>query len=85
MRCSRPTPERNEVVVDLTGGFVTPTVVVYDGNDRFRLDGRVVSQSVFESVLANELDGDEASILLLGWASRDPDNQADRTDWYLVT
>ena len=77
-------PQRNEVVVDLTGGFGTPTVVAYDGNDRFRLDGRVVSLSVFESVLANELD-DEASILLLGWSSRDPDNQADRTDWYLVT
>ena len=78
-------PQRNEVVVDLTGGFGTPTVVAYDGNDRFRLDGRIVSLSVFESVLANELDGDGASILLLGWASRDPDNQADRTDWYLVT
>ena len=37
-----------------------------------------------EVVLANEVD-DEASILLLGWASRDPDNQADRTDWFLVT
>lgn len=73
-------PRRNEVVVDLG----TPAVVAYDGNDRFRLDGRVVSLSLFESVLANELD-DEASILLLGWASRDPDNQADRTDWYLVT
>ena len=78
-------PQRNEVVVDLTGGFGTPTVVAYDGNDRFRLDGKIVSLSVFESVLANELDGDGASILLLGWASRDPDNQADRTDWYLVT
>ena len=77
-------PQRNEVVVDLTAGFGTATVVVYDGNDRFRLDGRVVSLSVFESVLANELD-DEASILLLGWASRDPDNQADRTDWFLVS
>ena len=65
-------------------GFGTPTVVVYDGNDRFRLDGTIVSLSLFESVLANEVD-DEASILLLGWASRDPDNQADRTDWYLVT
>ena len=74
-------PRRNEVVVDLG----TPAVVVYDGNDRFRLDGRIVSLSVFESVLANELDGDGATILLLGWASRDPDNQADRTDWYLVT
>ena len=73
-------PRRNEVVVDLG----TPAVVVYDGNDRFRLDGRVVSLSLFESVLANELD-DEASILLLGWASRDPDDQADRTDWFLVT
>lgn len=73
-------PRRNEVVVDLG----TPTVVVYDGNDRFRLDGTIVSLSLFESVLANELD-DEVSILLLGWASRDPDNQADRTDWYLVT
>ena len=77
-------PQRNEVVVDLTAGFGTPTVVVYDGNDRFRLDGRVVSLSVFESVLANELD-DEVSILLLGWASRDPDNQADRTDWFLTS
>ena len=77
-------PRRNEAVVDLAIGFGTPTVVVYDGNDRFRLDGRVVSLSVFESVLANEVD-DEASILLLGWSSRDPDNQADRTDWYLVT
>ncbi|MDE0667189.1 MAG: S-layer homology domain-containing protein [Acidimicrobiaceae bacterium] len=76
-------PQRNEVVVDLTAGFGTATVVVYDGNDRFRLDGNIVSLSVFESVLANELDGD--SILLLGWSSRDPDNQADRTDWYLVT
>ena len=28
-------PRRNEVVVDLG----TPAVVVYDGNDRFRLDG----------------------------------------------
>ena len=74
-------PRRNEVVVDLG----TPAVVVYDGNDRFRLDGTTVSLSVFESVLANELDGDGATILLLGWASRDPDNQADRTDWYLVT
>ena len=74
-------PRRNEVVVDLG----TPAVVVYDGNDRFRLDGRIVSLSVFESVLANELDGDGAGILLLGWASRDPDNQTDRTDWYLVT
>ena len=73
-------PRRNEVVVDLG----TPTVVVYDGNDRFRLDGEIVSLSLFESVLANELD-DEVSILLLGWASRDPDNQADRTDWFLVT
>ncbi|MYC68640.1 MAG: hypothetical protein F4X12_20180 [Acidobacteriia bacterium] len=73
-------PRRNEVVVDLG----TPAVVVYDGNDRFRLDGTIVSLSLFESVLANELD-DEASILLLGWASRDPDNQADRTDWFLVT
>ena len=43
-----------------------------------------MSLSVFESVLANEVD-DEVSILLLGWSSRDPDNQADRTDWYLVT
>ena len=77
-------PQRNEVVVDLGVGFGTPTVVVYDGNDRFRLDGRVVSLSLFESVLANEVD-DEASILLLGWSSRDPDNQADRTDWFLVT
>ena len=77
-------PQRNEVVVDLTAGFGTATVVVYDGNDRFRLDGRVVSLSVFESVLANELD-DEVSILLLGWASRDPDNQADRTDWFLTS
>ena len=77
-------PRRNEVVVDLGVGFGTPAVVVYDGNDRFRLDGRVVSLSLFESVLANELD-DEASILLLGWSSRDPDNQADRTDWFLVT
>ena len=77
-------PQRNEVVVDLVAGFGTATVVVYDGNDRFHLDGRVVSLSLFESVLANEVD-DEASILLLGWASRDPDNQADRTDWYLVT
>jgi len=77
-------PQRNEVVVDLSVGFGTPTVVVYDGNDRFRLDGRVVSLSVFESVLANEVD-DEVSILLLGWSSRDPDNQADRTDWFLVT
>ena len=77
-------PQRNEVVVDLVAGFGTATVVVYDGNDRFHLDGRVVSLSLFESVLANELD-DEASILLLGWASRDPDNQADRTDWFLVT
>ena len=74
-------PRRNEVVVDLG----TPAVVVYDGNDRFRLDGRIVSLSVFESVLANELDGDGAGILLLGWASRDPGNQADRTDWFLVT
>jgi len=77
-------PRRNEVVVDLGFGFGTPTVVAYDGNDRFRLDGTIVSLSLFESVLANELD-DEASILLLGWSSRDPDNQADRTDWYLVT
>lgn len=77
-------PHRNEVVVDLAVGFETPTVVVYDGNDRFRLDGRVVSMSLFESVLANELDSD-ANILLLGWSSRDPDNQADRTDWYLTT
>ena len=77
-------PQRNEVVVDLTAGFGTATVVVYDGNDRFRLDGRVVSLSVFESVLANELD-DDASILLLGWASRDPDDQADRTDWFLTS
>ena len=61
-------PRRNEVVVDLAIGFGTPTVVVYDGNDRFRLDGRVVSLSVFESVLANELDGDGAGILLLGWS-----------------
>ena len=76
-------PQRNEVVVDLTAGFGTATVVVYDGNDRFRLDGAIVSLSVFESVLANELDGD--AILLLGWSSRDPDDQADRTDWYLVT
>ena len=76
-------PQRNEVVV-LAGAFGIPTVVAYDGNDRFRLDGRVVSLSVFESVLANELD-DEASILLLGWASRDADNQADRTDWFLVS
>ena len=75
-------PQRNEVVVELTAGFGTATVVVYDGNDRFRLDDRFVSLSVFESVLANELD-DEASILLLGWASRDPDDQADRTDWFL--
>ena len=74
-------PRRNEVVVDL--GFDQPAVVVYDGNDRFRLDGTIVSLSLFESVLANELDGD--SILLLGWSSRDPDNQADRTDWYRVT
>ena len=77
-------PQRNEVVVDLDVGFGTPTVVAYDGNDRFRLDGRVVSLSLFESVLANELD-DEVSILLLGWSSRDPDNQADRTNWFLVT
>ena len=77
-------PQRNEVVVDLGVGFGTPTVVVYDGNDRFRLDGRVVSLSLFESVLANEVD-DDTSILLLGWSSRDPDDQADRTDWYLVT
>ncbi|MXW98514.1 MAG: hypothetical protein F4118_06635 [Acidimicrobiaceae bacterium] len=77
-------PQRNEVVVDLIAGFGTATVVVYDGNDRFRLDGTVVSLSVFESVLANELD-DEASILLLGWSSRDPDNQADRTDWFLTS
>ena len=77
-------PQRNEVVVDLVAGFGTATVVVYDGNDRFRLDGRIVSLSVFESVLANELD-DDTSILLLGWSSRDPDNQADRTDWYLLT
>ncbi len=77
--------QRNEVVVDLSVGFGTPTVVAYDGNDRFRLDGRIVSLSVFESVLANELDGDDASVLLLGWASRDPDNQADRTDWYLTS
>ncbi len=76
-------PHRNEVVVDLAAGFGTATVVVYDGNDRFRLDGSIVSLSVFESVLANELDGD--SILLLGWSSRDPDNQADRTDWHLNT
>ncbi len=76
-------PQRNEVVVDLTSGFGTPTVVAYDGNDRFRLDGTIVSLSLFESVLANELDSD--GILLLGWSSRDPDNQADRTDWYLVT
>ena len=76
-------PQRNEVVIDLAIGFGTPTVVVYDGNDRFRLDGDIVSLSVFESVLANELDGD--GILLLGWSSRNPDNQADRTDWYLVT
>lgn len=73
-------PQRNEVVVDL----ITPTVVVYDGNDRFRLDGGVVSLSLFESVLANELD-DGTSILLLGWSSRDPDDQADRTDWYLIS
>ncbi|MCY3616816.1 MAG: S-layer homology domain-containing protein [Acidimicrobiaceae bacterium] len=76
-------PQLNEVVVDLTAGFGTATVVVYDGNDRFRLDGTIVSLSLFESVLANELDGD--SILLLGWASRDPDDPADRTDWFLVT
>jgi hypothetical protein len=76
-------PQRNEVVVDLTSGFGNPTVVAYDGNDRFRLDGTIVSLSLFEGVLANELDGD--GILLLGWASRDPDDQADRTDWYLVT
>ncbi len=76
-------PQRNEVVVDLAAGFGTATVVVYDGNDRFRLDGSIVSLSVFESVLANELDGD--NILLLGWSSRDPDNQADRTDWFLNT
>ena len=73
-------PRRNEVVVDLG----TPAVVAYDGNDRFRLDGTIVSLSLFESVLANELD-DEVSILLLGWSSRDPDDQADRTDWFLVT
>jgi len=78
-------PQRNEVVVDLADGFGTPTVVVYDGDDRFRLDGRVVSLSLFESVLANELDSDGAAILLLGWASRDPDNQADRTDWFLTS
>ncbi|MXY09004.1 MAG: S-layer homology domain-containing protein [Acidimicrobiaceae bacterium] len=77
-------PQRNEVVVDLTAGFGTATVVAYDGNDRFRLDGTIVSLSLFESVLANELD-DDTSILLLGWSSRDPDNQADRTDWFLVT
>ena len=76
-------PQRNEVVVDLADGFGIPTVVVYDGNDRFRLDGGIVSLSLFESVLANEL-GDDAGILLLGWASRDPDNQADRTDWFLT-
>ncbi|MDE0162625.1 MAG: hypothetical protein OXL98_12920 [Acidimicrobiaceae bacterium] len=28
--------------------------------------------------------GPKARILLLGWASRDPDNQADRTDWFLT-
>ena len=77
-------PQRNEVVVDLAIGFGTPTVVVYDGNDRFRLDNSIVSLSLFESVLANELD-DDASILLLGWSSRDPDNQADRTDWFLTS
>ena len=81
--------QRNEVVVDLSSGpgfgLARPTVVVYDGNDRFRLDGRIVSLSVFESVLANELDDDDASVLLLGWASRDPDNQADRTDWFLTS
>ena len=33
-------PQRNEVVVDLGVGFGTPTVVVYDGNDRFPLDGQ---------------------------------------------
>ena len=76
-------PRSNEVVVDL--GLDLPAVVVYDGNDRFRLDGAIVSLSLFESVLANELDSDGASILLLGWSSRDADNQADRTDWYLVT
>ena len=76
--------QRNEVVVELAVGFGDLAVVVYDGNDRFRLDGRIVSLSVFESVLANELD-DDASVLLLGWASRDPDNQADRTDWFLTS
>ncbi|MYE08259.1 MAG: S-layer homology domain-containing protein [Acidimicrobiaceae bacterium] len=74
-------PRRNEVVVDLG----TPTVVVYDGNDRFRLDGTIVSLSLFESVLANELDSDGAGILLLGWSSRDPDDQADRTNWFLTS
>lgn len=78
-------PQRFEVVVDLTRGFGTPTVVAYDDNDRFRLDGRIVSLSVFQSVLANELDDDDAGILLLGWASRDPDNPADRTDWFLTS
>ncbi len=76
--------QRNEVVVELAVGFGALAVVVYDGNDRFRLDGRIVSLNVFESVLANELD-DDASVLLLGWASRDPDNQADRTDWFLTS
>ena len=77
-------PQRNEVVVNLDFGLGTPAVVIYDGNDRFRLDGAVVTLSLFESVLANELD-DGNSILLLGWASRDPDREADRTDWLLVT
>lgn len=77
--------QRDEVVVDLDAGGGRPRVLVYDSNDRFRVDGVVVTLGLFESILANEQDDDSGRIFLFGWASRDPNNPRDRTDWYLLT
>ena len=54
----------------------------YGTNDRFRVDGTVVTLGLLERILANEQDHDSSSIFVLGRSSHDPNDHRDRTNWF---
>ena len=70
--------ERNYIVVD----DGTPVLLVYDGNDRFNLDGRPATLAAFEAELAEAIERGDSSRFLT-WSNYLPDRDEPVTEYKL--